>query len=141
MSWRRFAAPIVLAAATLTAACSDGTPAFCTPLADVADLDGLADAIERGDLDVATNEAQRLVDLAEDAPAEIRADLTAIGAAVVDLVELVGEEQRAADLTAGDLTRRREQLNAELSRMDERSDRVIRWARRECGLDLTRPTD
>ena len=125
--------------AAVTSSCSDGTPAFCTPLAEVADLGELSDAIERGDLDVATNEARRLVDLAEDAPPEIRADLTAIGAAVVDLVELVGEEQRAADLTAGDLTRRREQLNSELSRMDERSDRVTRWARRECGLELNRP--
>lgn len=138
MSLRHLLAGALAVAAT-TAACSDGTPAFCTPLAEVADLGELSDAIERGDLDVAANEARRLVDLAEDAPPEIRADLTAIGGAVVDLVELVAEEQRAADLTAGDLTRRRERLNAELSRMDERSDRVSRWARRECGLELDLP--
>jgi len=128
-----------LVVALSTAACSDGTPAFCTPLAEIAGLDELSAAIERGDLDVATNEARRLVDLADEAPPELRADLSAIARAVVELVELVGEEQRAADLTAGDLTRRREQLNAELSRMDERSDRVSRWARRECGLELDLP--
>lgn len=125
-----------LLAALVLAGCSDDTPAFCTPLAEIADVGSLSAAIEAGQLDVAANEARRIVDVAEEAPPEIRSDVRALGTAVGDLVELLAAEQRGSETLAGDTTRLRAEINAQLSRMDERSDRVSRWALRECGLEL-----
>ena len=90
MSPRRAVASLVLAAATLVpVACGDGTPAFCAPLAEQADLDDLATALEDGDLTAADAEARRLRDLADEAPEEIRSDFRALADAVVDVVDLV----------------------------------------------------
>jgi hypothetical protein len=115
--------------------CTDGTPAFCTSLRDNAELGQLADALDAGKLDVASAEARRLQDLAGDAPPEIRADLEALGDAVVQIVDLLADEQSGSG-DAGELERRRERLNAELAELDQRSERVSDWALQECGLRL-----
>jgi hypothetical protein len=153
-----------LVAAVLTTAlggCGDGTPAFCQPLAHMSDLDALAGALDADDLDAARAEAQRLRDLADDAPAEIRADFAALANAVVDIVELLEQEQVASapspaegeagttpggveepgtidatDIGPAEVERRREALNARLGDLDRRGTRVSTWAARECGLEL-----
>ncbi len=128
----------VVAAASgclLAAGCGDGTPAFCEPLRSTADMGALRDALDAGDLEVAGAEAQRLADLAEEAPTEIRADLEALGDAVVQIVDLLADEASGSS-DAGDLERRREQLNDDLAELDRRSQRVSSWALQECGLRL-----
>ncbi len=115
--------------------CSDGTPAFCDSLRANADLAALARALDAGDLEVAAAEARRLSDLAGDAPPEIRADLSALGDAVVEIVDLLGEEA-SGEGDAGELERRRDRLNDDLGELDQRSRRVTTWALEECGLRL-----
>ncbi len=125
----------VLVVATCSTACTDGTPAFCGPLREQADLAELAEALDAGDLEVASAEARRLSDLAADAPPEIRTDLQELADAVVDLVELLADE-RAGGGDAEDIERRRSRLNDELAALDQRSERVSEWAATECGLRL-----
>ena len=145
MSPRRVAVGLLAAAATLVPlACGDGTPSFCTPLADHADLDDLASALEKGDLTVADAEARRLRDLADEAPEEIRSDFRALADAVVDVVALLAQDRNASD-AAGDpdavnpseVERQREDLNDRFGELDTRSERITTWARRECGIELT----
>ena len=144
MSRRRVAVGLMAAAATLVpVACSDGTPDFCTPLAEQAGLDDLATALEKGDLTAADAEARRLRDLADEAPEEIRSDFRALADAVVDVVDLLAEDQLAADAGGGadsvnpsEVERRREDLNDRFGELDARSERITTWARRECGLEL-----
>jgi hypothetical protein len=129
---------VALAVALLlmaTLGCGDGTPGFCEPLRDNADLGELGSALDEGDLDVASAEAQRLNDLAKEAPVEIRADLEALADAVVQIVDLLADDVEGST-DAGDLERRREQLNDELAELDQRSERVSTWALEECGLRL-----
>ncbi len=145
MSPRRTAAGLMLAAATLVpVACGDGTPGFCTPLAEHADLDDLATALEDGDLTAADAEARRLRDLADEAPEEIRSDFRALADAVVDVVDLLAQDQATADAEGGadainpsEVERRREDLNERFGELDARSERITTWARRECGLEMT----
>lgn len=125
----------VLVVTTAVAACTDGTPAFCGPLREQADLAELADALDSGDLEVASAEARRLADLAGDAPPEIRSDLEELADAVVELVELLADE-RVGTGDADDIERRRARLNEELAELDQRSERVSEWASTECGLRL-----
>jgi hypothetical protein len=134
---RRRAVPCLLIAilSAGVAGCTDGTPAFCASLRSNAELDALGAALESGDLDVASAEARRLAALAEEAPADIRADLEALGDAVVEIVELLADETTGSG-DAGELERRRDQLNAELAELDQRSERVSTWALQECGLRL-----
>ena len=141
---RRRAALVVATLAVLVPiACGDGTPAFCTSLAEVSDLDALAGALEEDDLRTALAEARRLRDLAAEAPPELRADFRALAEAVVDIVGLLEDERAASDGTGGgspgpaEVERRREQLNDRLGQLDRRSLRVATWSSRECGLDLT----
>ncbi|CAN5603093.1 hypothetical protein BH10ACT3_BH10ACT3_16050 [soil metagenome] len=95
MTWRRRIVAVLVSAIGLGAAsCGDGTPAFCTPLAETAKLDDLIAALDSGDLQHAASEAQRLKDLASEAPPEIRADFTALADGVVDIVTLITEERR-----------------------------------------------
>ena len=143
MSPRRAVASLVLAAATLVpVACGDGTPAFCTPLAEQADLDDLATALEDGDLTAADAEARRLRDLADEAPEEIRSDFRALADAVVDVVDLLAQDRAATEAGGGDavnpseVERRREDLNDRFGELDARSERITTWARRECGLEM-----
>ena len=142
MSLRRSAAALMVAATTLVPlACGDGTPGFCTPLAEHADLDDLATALERGDLTVADAEARRLRDLADEAPEEIRSDFRALADAVVDVVDLLAEDQLATEATddavnPSEVERRREDLNDRFGELDTRSERIRTWARRECGIEL-----
>lgn len=116
-------------------ACGDGTPGFCTPFREQADLDALASALDKGDLDIASAEALRLADLADGAPPEVRADLQALADAVVQLVDLLADERGGVD-DAGEMERRRARLNEELAELDQRSDRVSEWAATECGIRL-----
>jgi hypothetical protein len=132
---RVVAAVLLATAATGLVGCTDGTPSFCAPLRDNAQLGALSDALDSGDLDVASAEARRLADLADEAPAEIRADVEALGDAVVQIVDLLADEQ-SGDEDAGELERRREQLNDELAELDQRSERVSDWALQECGVRL-----
>lgn len=117
------------------AGCTDGTPAFCASLRSNAQLDALGAALDAGDLEVASAEARRLAALAEEAPADIRADLEALGEAVVEIVDLLADETTGSG-DAGELERRRDQLNDELAELDQRSERVSTWALQECGLRL-----
>jgi hypothetical protein len=117
------------------AGCTDGTPAFCASLRSNAQLDALGAALDAGDLDVASAEARRLAALAEEAPTDIRADLEALGEAVVEIVDLLADETNGSG-DAGELERRRDQLNDELAELDQRSERVSTWALQECGLRL-----
>lgn len=141
----RAAAVAVVVAASLTlAACGDGTPGFCGPLAEVADMESLSTALDSGDLVAAAAEAQRLRDLADEAPTAIRADLTALAESVVDIVDLLEHEDgssttgdgEAPGPGAAEVERRREDLNARFGDLDRRATRVSTWAARECGLDL-----
>lgn len=127
--------PVAVSLAVVAPGCSDGTPEFCGPLRANAELIGLGTALESADLEVAAAEARRLSDLAEEAPAEIRSDLAALGAAVEEIVQLLADEA-AGTSEASEIERRREQLNDDLGELDLRSDRVSRWALSECGLDL-----
>lgn len=146
MTSRRALAGISLALALLAVpGCGDGTPAFCAPLADQADLGELGTALEQGDLDVAAAEARRLRDLADEAPEEIRSDFRELGDAVVDIVDLIAEDRRVTEATSSDpdavnpseVERRREDLNDRFGELDTRSERITTWARRECGLELS----
>jgi hypothetical protein len=147
MNWRPRAAVLLLGCGTAAlAACSDGTPAFCEPLQETADLAALTSALEAGDLDKAASEARRLADLAEEAPAEIRADFEALTQGVVDIVDLVAEDRAATAVDPGatsstvdpsEVERRRDELNERLSDLDRRSDRISAWAVEQCGLDLS----
>ncbi len=133
--------PQVLAVTTLAlvalvgAGCTDGTPEFCDSLRRSADLSALGDALDAGELDNAAAEARRLADLADEAPPELRSDLTALADAVVDIVDLVGDEA-AGTADASEIERRRDQLNQDLAELDQRSERVANWALTECGLRL-----
>lgn len=127
---------MLLAGVASAGACSDGTPPFCTSLRANADLDGLAEALAASDLEQAGAEALRLTDLADDAPAEIRADLRALATAVTEIVDLLADEAGGTS-EPGENERRRDQLNDEFGELDQRSDRVSTWALRECGLRLT----
>jgi outer membrane murein-binding lipoprotein Lpp len=132
---RRIVVGAAVSCGLLLSGCSDGTPEFCTPLRQSADLQALGDALDAGDLDLAGAEAQRLVDLADEAPADIRADLQALGEAVVQIVDLLADEASGTS-DAGELERRREQLNDDLAELDRRSQRVSSWALQECGMRL-----
>ncbi len=134
---RRRAVPclLIVILSAGVAGCTDGTPAFCASLRSNAELDALGAALESGDLDVASAEARRLAALADEAPADIRADLEALGDAVVEIVELLADETTGSG-DAGELERRRDQLNDELAELDQRSERVSTWALQECGLRL-----
>lgn len=138
MGRRHLAAVVVLAVSAVSVGCTDGTPEFCTSLRTDAQLDALGDALDAGDLEVATAEARRLADLADGSPAEIRGDLTALADAVVEIVDLLADEASASS-DAGELERRRSQLNDELAELDVRSQRVTNWALEECGLRLDQP--
>ena len=116
-------------------ACTDGTPSFRTPLRTNADLDALTVALESGDLEVASAEARRLTDLADEAPSEIRTDLRALGDAVVQIVDLLADETSGTG-DASEIERRRDRLNDDLAELDLRSERVSTWALQECGLQL-----
>lgn len=154
MTPRRTAVAVVtiLTGALGLAACGDGTPAFCTPLADSADLSGLTDALDAGDLERAASEAQRLRDLADEAPSDIRADFTELAQSVVDIVDLlagdlaasspttVAEGSSAPTVDPGEVERRRDELNDRLGALDRRSDRIAAWASEQCGIDLSTPT-
>lgn len=126
---------MVAVAVIAVVGCGDGRPAFCGPLSESADLDGLVDALDSGDLDRAAEEADALRQLAGDAPAEVRDDLVTLSDAVVEVVELLGR-QADPGADAAETERRRERLNADLAEMSERTDRVQRWTVRECGFDL-----
>lgn len=126
---------VTLPACLAATGCSDGTPEFCGSLRADADLDALGTALDAGDLDLARAEAQRLADLADEAPAEIRPDLSALADSVVDVVDLLADEASGTS-DAGEIERRREQLNEDLAEMDRRSQRVATWALEECGLRL-----
>ncbi|MHB1137870.1 MAG: hypothetical protein ACYC2O_02865 [Microthrixaceae bacterium] len=153
MTLRRAAVAVVvtiLIGALGLGACGDGTPPFCTPLADSADLSGLTDALDAGDLDRAASEAQRLRDLADEAPSDIRADFTELAQTVVDIVDLLAEDLAASAPTTadgaattvdpGEVERRRDDLNDRLGDLDRRSDRISAWASEECGIDLSATT-
>lgn len=147
MTPRRRAVAVLLSCLPLVAvACGDGTPAFCGPLADSADLSALSAALDAGDLEKAASEAQRLKDLAEEAPATIRADFVALADGVVDIVDLIAQERDANAVTSdtstdtvdpGEVERRRDELNARLGELDRRSDRISAWATEQCGLNLS----
>ena len=136
--------PVLVAALVLLGgACSEGTSVFCAPLAEASDLGALADALRADDLGTARAEAERLADLAETAPNEIRRDLVALADSVVDIVGMLEDEQRAGDtesdssgVSAAQVERRREELNDRFGELDRRATRVTTWAARECGLDL-----
>ncbi len=128
--------PAVVAVALLCVGCGDGTPEFCEPLERSADLSALSDALEAGDMEVASAEARRLADLSTDAPAEIRSDLEALADAVIDIVDLIADET-TGDGDAGEVERQRDELNDRFGDLDQRSDRVSVWALRECGIRLT----
>jgi hypothetical protein len=130
--------------ATMLASCGDGTPPFCDALEDTADLTAISSALEEGDLETARAEAQRLRDLAADAPSEIRADFTALAGAVADIVVLLQRDERSRDSSeegpavgAADVERSRDELNSRFGDLDRRSTRVSTWAARECGIDLS----
>jgi hypothetical protein len=128
--------------------CGDGTPAFCTTLAERSELEELTAALGRGDLSAARNEAERFAQLAEEAPSELRGDLAAIGESVVQIVDLLALEtddpsqEGAADPDAQrEADQRRADLNEQLGDLDERSRRVSAWALEECGLELDLSTE
>ncbi len=123
------------AAGILVGSCSDGTPSFCEPLRRSADLNQLGVALDAGDLTAAQAEARRLAALADEAPAELRSDLSALGDAVVEIVDLLADE-RSGSGDASEIERRRTRLNDDLAELDQRSERVSVWALRECGLRL-----
>jgi hypothetical protein len=142
--WRHGAAGVLSAAllALVTAGCGDGTPAFCEPLGSAWEMRSVASAIEKGELDKARAEAERLGDLAQQAPSGIRADFAALADAVVDIVELLETEDAVGVENpdepgggAAEVERRRGELNARFGELDRRSIRVSNWAARECGLD------
>lgn len=129
---------------TLPLGCSDGTPAFCGPLSEAADLDAVSEALDAGDLDAAQAEAAALQDLAAGAPDEIRSDLIALADSVADIVDLVvadtpepGEADDRPGRQASEVERRRDDVNSRFADLDRRSTVVTTWAARECGLDLT----
>lgn len=127
---------MLVACSAALGACGDGTPAFCDSLRTNSDLEGLATALESGDLEQARVEALRLSDLSDDAPAEIRSDLRTLADAVTEIVDLLADEASGGS-EPGEDERRRDQLNDEFGELDQRSDRVSTWALRECGLRLT----
>ena len=159
MTWRRRTVAVLVSAISLCAAsCGDGTPAFCTPLAETAKLSDLVAALDSGDLENAASEAQRLRDLASEAPPEIRADFTALADAVVDIVRLITDERdsttsltpgattvpsgaapgsTSTTVDPGELERQRNELNNRLGELDRRSDRISSWAQEQCGLELS----
>ena len=65
MTLRRTTTLTLAVCLPLALSCGDGTPAFCEPLENTADLSSLGGALEAVDLDRAASEAQRLRDLAE----------------------------------------------------------------------------
>ena len=151
MTWRRSVATVLLfATATGVVACGDGTPEFCTPLADSADMSALTESLQAGDLDRAASEAQRLRDLAADAPSDIRADFAALADGVVDIVDLLREDlatnspltgdETTTTVDPGEIERRRDELNDRLGTLDRRSDRIEAWASEQCGIDLSTPS-
>ena len=133
-SRRVAAAALVLALAGAAAACGDGTPAFCEPLARQADMARLSTALDAGDLGKARREAARFARLAEQAPDEVRPDLTALAAGVADIVDILEADAAGGDPAA--IERRREELNTRLAELGRRSTSVQTWASRECGIDL-----
>lgn len=133
-----------LMACAVAVSCGDGTPGFCAPLAEAADLRALSTALERGDFAAARAEAQGLRELSEEAPTEIRADFSALADAVGDIVELLEQADRSSTASeeapgvgAADVERRREDLNSRFGDLDLRANRISTWAARECGLDLS----
>ena len=142
MTLRRTTTLTLAVCLPLALSCGDGTPAFCEPLENTADLSSLGGALEAVDLDRAASEAQRLRDLADEAPPEIRADLVALADGVVDVVDLIATERGASSGPAGaadpgEVERQRDQLTDRLGELDRRSDRISAWAAEQCGLDLS----
>lgn len=148
------------------AACGDGRPAFCDDLARDGDLGGLTKALSAGELAGAQDEAARLTDLADAAPADIRDQFGALAEAVADIVDLLEVEAAGgppgtvppdADAPAGgdqttttattvaggaggdpaEVERRREELNERLGELSGTSSDVENWARRNCGIELS----
>ena len=145
----------VLVGAVLGSGCGDGRPPFCDDLARNADLGALTKALDARDLRAARRAADEFRDLADGAPADVRADMAALAAAVSDIVGLLSDERTAGPGTQGststtaptgdgatdgdpaDVGQRREELNRRLADLSGTSARVEDWASHTCGITLT----
>lgn len=133
----------VLVTTVLLSACGDGTDSYCRRLAESARLGSLTSAIEAGDLTAAGEAAADFVELARDAPPEIRVDMGEIAEGVVGIVELLEQERRETSVSDDDVgstseaEHLRDALNEHFDDLDRRSVRVETWAARNCGLDLS----
>ena len=121
---------------TLLVACGDGQPAFCSQLSKSADLSGIASALRSSDLSKASDEAAALSELAGEAPPEIRADFVAVADSMVEIINLISTERDEGQSDPGQFERRREELNARLGQIENRSRRIRVWASEQCGIDL-----
>lgn len=113
--------------------CGDDQLPWCSELASVADLGDLANALSDGDPEGVSESLQRFNAVASSAPAEIRADMTAVADALTEAVDvaMTGDE---AEPDALEL--RREAVNTQLGRVTTNVAAVSAWAEQECGIRL-----
>jgi hypothetical protein len=129
------AALLIAAAAAGVGCSSDPRTDFCDRLRSDFRLTDLRDAIDRDDTAAISRSLQELEDLADDAPREIAIDLHIVVDTVSRTVRAVtnvtslGGESLPPDLT---------ELNAALAKVSENSQRVARYADRDCNLQLNR---
>jgi hypothetical protein len=133
---RAAVAALLIGASVVGVGCSSDPQAdFCDRLRSDYRFDDLANAIDRGDTAAISKSLQELQDLADDAPKEIAIDLHFIVDTVSRTVRAVtnvtslGGESLPPDLT---------ELNAALAKVSENSQRVARYADRDCNLQLNR---
>lgn len=127
-------APVVVALLAVTAAaCGDGTPEYCTRLAEISTLDGLTAALDAGDLDAADAAAQQLVEASTAAPPEIAEATAALAEGVVGIVALL----RATEEDPGAVESQRVRLQDQLGTLADDAAVVSQWAEEQCGFRLS----
>ena len=133
------AAGVVLG--SVAAACGDGRPAFCDDLARDGDLGGLTGALSAGRLAGAKEEAGRLTDLAEAAPADIREQFGALADAVADIVDLLEAEAAGGPPGTTPPTRTPRRPGARPPRRRPRSPAAPGSTRRRWSVDVRSSTN
>ena len=128
-------AAAAIAAVSLTAGgCSSSEAAFCEELGQFAELDALQAALEAGDEDATYAQLNALDALAENAPEQIRGDLTEISDVMAEVVVVALQDPSDAATSEGE--QERERVNQRLSRVVGHTTAVSDWTEENCGIRL-----
>lgn len=136
-----FSMSIVVALSTVVG-CTNKIEEFCHEFTAESSLARLVEELNSGNLNGAKSQAEKLKNLSDTAPDEIRVDLQGLSKSVLDIIALLelDKEQGSVSKAPADSTTEveqlRNQLNEQFDELDRRSARVTRWASEKCGINL-----